>query len=154
MLKILESKQEAFELIGLLAKQDFLQDFRIGATGSFMENTMKKSSSVDIVLKLKEDGDKDLIGSISLLRSINSFLGTHYHHKFNILWLDLLEKDENALLTYINSEGIAANPESVYMNVVDSLQWDSDSIKDEEDDEEDDEFEDDENDEIEIEVEE
>lgn len=135
MLKILESKQEALELLGLLVKQDFLQDFRVGATGTFMENSMKKSSSVDIVLKLKEDGDKDLIGSISLLRSIHSFLGTHYHHKFNIMWLDLLEKDENSLVKYINSEGMEVNPESVYINVVDSLQWESDSVENDEDDE-------------------
>lgn len=132
MLKILESKQEAIELVENLAKQDFLQEFHVGATGSFMENTMKKSSSVDIVLKLREDGDKDLIGSISLLKSIHNYLSTYYHHKFNVLWLDLLVKDDEHLVEYVMAEGMEPNPESVYTNVVDSLKWEGASEEDEE----------------------
>lgn len=147
MLKIVETKQEAIELVVHLAKQDFLQDFRVGATGAFMENTMKKSSSVDIVLKLKEDGDEDLIGSISLLRSIKNYLGTYYHNKFNILWLDLLSKEEESLIEFVQSEGLEANPESVYTNVVDSLKWGSED-EDEDFEDSDDEEDTDEGDEI------
>lgn len=139
MLKIVENGQEAVEIIANLAEQSFMKDFQVGLTGSFVKGTHKKASSIDIVLKLKSEGEKHLVGNMALTNKILNFLGGYYHHKFNIMWLDLLAKDEEDIVSFIQEEGVEANPESVYTNVVEDLQWVLD--EDEEDNDEDEDLE-------------
>ena len=50
-----------------------------------------------------------------------------------IIWLDLLEADEEALLKFIGTEGVENNPESAYTNIVGEVRWVEDDEEDNED---------------------
>lgn len=139
MLKFLQNKEEVLDMIHELSTCSELSDFKIGATGSFMTNENKKTSPVDIVLKLNDSdededsdfgtADKSKIGSIEIIDFIQRYISEQYSNKINIIWFDLIEEDETSLLNYVKSHGIEANPESVYTNIVEHLYW-ADDIKD------------------------
>lgn len=123
MLKFLENSDEVLDFLEVLAEQDTMKDFRIGVSGSYAEGLNKKNSAIDIVLKLKDGGDKSLIGSFEIINYIHSFMEDVYSNKVCIYWLDLLEKDETVLLDYMSKNGYEANPESAYTNLVGSAKW-------------------------------
>ena len=79
--------------------------------------------SIDIVLKLRDGEDKDLVGSLTIASAIHRYMTASYSNKIKIIWLDLLEKDEESLLDYVAEEGIEANPESAYTNMVADVRW-------------------------------
>ena len=75
MLKFLQSRDEVVDLIHTLAEAPALQSFRIGVAGSYLTGLNKKGSPIDIVLKLKEGQNKDLISL-----GLNPIEGSRYQH--------------------------------------------------------------------------
>lgn len=123
MLKFLENRDEVVDLVHSLSEQPEVSSFKLGVTGSYVTGQNKKNSSIDIVLKLRDGEDKDLVGSLTIASAIHRYMTASYSNKIKIIWLDLLEKDEESLLDYVAEEGIEANPESAYTNMVADVRW-------------------------------
>lgn len=133
MLKFLQNSDEVVELLHSLSACPELESFRVGFAGSFANGVNKKASPIDIVLKLKDDGNESEVGSLDINYFIASFMESAYSNKYHILWLDLLEKDELDIIDFMRNEGVEANPESVYTNIVAEVHW-IDEDEDSEDD--------------------
>lgn len=131
MLKFLQDQSEVLDMLTELHENSLFSDFRIGVAGSYAVGNNKAGSSIDLVLKLKDGCDKDKIGSLSIIDSIHSVIKDDYSNKLQVIWLDLLEKDEEKLLEFMRTQGIELNPESAYTNIVEHVSW-----VDEEDEEE------------------
>ena len=123
MLKFLENRDEVVDLVHSLSEQPEVSSFKLGVTGSYVTGQNKKNSSIDIVLKLRDGEDKDLIGSLNIAFAIHRYMEASYSNKIKIIWLDLLEKDEESLLNYVAEDGIEVNPESAYTNIVADVRW-------------------------------
>ena len=133
MLKFLENRDEVVDLVHTLSERPELKDFKLGVAGSYVTGLNKKASAIDIVLKLREGCNKDLIGDLDISFYIHQHIATAYSNKIKVIWLDLLETDEEALLKFMATEGVEANPESAYTNIVGDIRW-----VDEDDDDDDD----------------
>lgn len=123
MLKFLESRDEVVDLAHFLSEQPQLSSFRVGVAGSYVTAMNKKNSAIDIILKLKDGENKDLIGDMDISYYIHETISKSYSNKIQIIWLDLLETDEEALLKFIGVEGVENNPESAYTNIVGEVRW-------------------------------
>lgn len=144
MLKFLENRDEALDLVHSLSEQAQLKSFKLGVAGSYVTALNKKSSPIDIVLKLRDGENKDLIGDLDICAFIHNTVAQSYSNKIQIIWLDLLETDEEALLKFIGFEGIENNPESAYTNIVGDVRW-VDEDEDTDMDDEDEDYDEDEN---------
>lgn len=133
MLKFLQTFDEALDLINELAEKPELSSFEVGLTGSYATYMNKKSSPIDIVLKLKEGMDETLIGSMEIVELIHNATKNLYSNKLQIIWLDLLEKDEEDMISYAQRHGMEANPISAYTNIVESIKWSDDHSGDSDD---------------------
>lgn len=123
MVKFLENSDEVLDFLQALSEETLLKDFKVGVSGSFARGENKKGSAIDIVLKLKENGDKSLIGSLSVISFIHRYMQDIYSNKICIYWLDLLEKDEVSLIDYMKKNGYEANPISAYTNLIENVKW-------------------------------
>lgn len=135
MLKFLENRDEVVDLIHTLSEQPELKSFKLGVAGSYVTGLNKKNSAIDIVLKLKDGENRDLIGDLDISFYIHQNIALAYSNKIKIIWLDLLEQDEESLLEFIGAEGVENNPESAYTNIVGDVRWvdeDEDDCNDEE----------------------
>lgn len=133
MLKFLENRDEVVDLLHYLSENTLLSSFKLGVAGSYAEGLNKKSSPIDIVLKLREGEDKSLIGNLDVSYQIHRLMHNVYSNKVQIIWLDLLEKDEEGLLNFVRTHGVEANPESAYTNIVEAVHWVEDGDEDSED---------------------
>ena len=135
MLKFLQNRDEVVDMAHTLAEMPVLSPFKVCVAGSYVTGLNKKASSIDIVLKLRDGMDRDLIGSVSVVESIHRATVDVYSNKIQVIWLDLLEKDEENLLDFQRKYGMEANPESAYTNIVEQVRWTDESdeeISDEE----------------------
>ena len=132
MKKFLETRDEVVELVHSLSERPELKPFKLGVAGSYVTGLNKKASPIDIVLKLREGESKDWVGSLVISRYIHRDMEEVYSNKIRIIWLDLLEKDEEDLLDFVATNGFEANPESAYTNIVGEIRW-VDEVEDEED---------------------
>ena len=133
MLKFLENRDEVVDLVHTVAEQPEMSSFKVGVAGSYVTSLNKKGSAIDIILKLKDGADKDLIGDLGINYFVRDHLARAYSNKIHIIWLDLLEADEEALLKFIGTEGVENNPESAYTNIVGEVRWVEDDEEDDED---------------------
>jgi hypothetical protein len=123
MKKFLETRDEVVELVHSLSERPELKPFKLGVAGSYVTGLNKKASPIDIVLKLREGESKDWVGSLVISRYIHRDMEDVYSNKIRIIWLDLLEKDEEELLDFVATNGFEANPESAYTNIVGEIRW-------------------------------
>lgn len=130
MLKFLQNRDEALDLAHSLADCPELSAFEVGIAGSYVTGLNKKASAIDIVLKLKDGEDKNLIGDLDISFYIHQYMAPIYSNKIKIIWLDLLEKDEESLLEFMAEEGVEHNPESAYTNIVGDICWVNDDDSD------------------------
>lgn len=133
MLKFLETRDEVVDLVHTVAEQPEMSSFKVGVAGSYVTSQNKKGSAIDIILKLKDGADKDLIGDLGINYFVRDHIARAYSNKIHIIWLDLLEADEEALLKFIGTEGVENNPESAYTNIVGEVRWVEDDEEDDED---------------------
>lgn len=134
MLKFLENRDEVVDLVHSLSERPELKDFKLGVAGSYVTGLNKKASAIDIILKLRDGSNKDLVGDLDISFYIHQYMAASYSNKIKIIWLDLLESDEEALLKFMASEGVEANPESAYTNIVGDIRWvDEDTDAEDED---------------------
>ena len=133
MLKFLETRDEVVDLVHSVAEQPEMSSFKVGVAGSYVTSQNKKGSAIDIILKLKDGADKDLIGDLGINYFVRDYIARAYSNKIHIIWLDLLEADEEALLKFIGTEGVENNPESAYTNIVGEVRWVEDDEEDDED---------------------
>lgn len=133
MLKFLETRDEVVDLVHTVAEQPEMSSFKVGVAGSYVTSLNKKGSAIDIILKLKDGADKDLIGDLGINYFVRDHIARAYSNKIHIIWLDLLEADEEALLKFIGTEGVENNPESAYTNIVGEVRWVEDDEEDDED---------------------
>lgn len=138
MLKFLETRDEVVDLLHYLSDNTLLSSFKLGVAGSYAAGDNKKSSPIDIVLKLRDGENKDLVGSFEVAYQVHRLMDSVYSNKIHIIWLDLLEKDEESLLNFVRIQGVEVNPESAYTNIVEGVYWidtDTDEDGDEDEDE-------------------
>ena len=133
MLKFLEDRDEALDLVHNLADCPELKSFRLGLAGSYVTGLNKKASAIDIVLKLKDGENKELIGDLDTSYYIHQYMAKSYSNKIKVIWLDMLEKDDESLLEFMAEEGVEHNPESAYTNIVGEILWIDEDDSDEDD---------------------
>jgi len=113
-------------MIGTLRKQLTLQDimkvlkpvaennrdFKIGVAGSFATGRNKRNSDIDIVI----DGDSTNIDLEENIRNL-------FNVETDILWVDLLKKEDKELDEIAVKYDLPINDESVYKTVMKEVQW-------------------------------
>lgn len=133
MKRVVENVAEALDLADWLQKQEGMEGFKIGVVGSYLsEAKVSDSKKVDLVIKARTEEDEELVGSMLVLGAIEEYLGKKYKNKHTVIWLDLLEKDEEALLEFTTEMCIEPNPESAYGSVVEKVRWADDKEQEEE----------------------
>ena len=124
MRKIIESPVEAEKLVThLITELDLESKFKVGLAGSYVRDEHKASSKIDLVLKARNQEGLVLVGKWVMIDQITEFMVSNYHNKYNIIWLDLLEKDTEKTLEYMRDNGMELNPECVYTNIVEEVKW-------------------------------
>ena len=89
MLKFLENRDEVVDLVHTLSERPELKDFKLGVAGSYVTGLNKKASAIDIVLKLREGCNKDLIGDLDISFYIHQHIATAYSNKINGLFSEI-----------------------------------------------------------------
>jgi hypothetical protein len=81
MLKFLENRDEVVDLVHNMSEQPEFSSFKMGVAGSYVTGMNKKNSAIDIVLKLRDGQDKDLIGSLAICSAIHRYMDASYSNK-------------------------------------------------------------------------
>lgn len=101
------------EIISILKKvYNSYDNIRLGIAGSYANNTAKSDSDVDIVI----DGDSNHIEIMEYIKGL-------FNIPVDILWLDLLKKDDEELDAFAVSNGLPKNEHSVYKTVLKEVRW-------------------------------
>ena len=74
MLKFLETRDEVVDLVHTVAEQPEMSSFKVGVAGSYVTSQNKKGSAIDIILKLKDGADKDLIGDLGINYFVRDYI--------------------------------------------------------------------------------
>ena len=85
MLKFLETRDEVVDLVHTVAEQPEMSSFKVGVAGSYVTSQNKKGSAIDIILKLKDGADKDLIGDLSINYFVRDHIARAYSNKIHIV---------------------------------------------------------------------
>lgn len=96
-------------LSGVYDKYD---NIKLGIAGSYANNTVRKSSDLDVVI----DGD-------SMRLEIMDYIKSLFDIKVDVLWVDLLKKEDEELDSFALSIGLPVNEHSVYKTIMHEVKW-------------------------------
>lgn len=85
---------------------------RIGLAGSYANNSATVNSDIDVVI----DGD-------SMRMDIAEYIKNLFNVPVDILWLELLKKDDEELDRFALSVGLPENEYSVYKTIKREVEW-------------------------------
>lgn len=85
---------------------------RLGLAGSYGNDTAKTDSDIDVVI----DGDSKRIEIADYIKGLFSI-------PVDVLWLDLLKKDDEELDSFAVSLGLPKNEHSVYKTIINEVKW-------------------------------
>ena len=85
---------------------------RIGLAGSYANNSATANSDIDVVI----DGD-------SMRMDIAEHIKNLFNVPVDILWLELLKKDDEELDKFALSVGLPENEYSVYKTIKREVEW-------------------------------
>lgn len=85
---------------------------RIGLAGSYANNSATADSDIDVVI----DGD-------SMRMDVAEYIKNLFNIPVDILWLELLKKDDEELDEFALSIGVPKNEYSVYKTIAREVEW-------------------------------
>ena len=85
---------------------------RIGIAGSYANDTAHAGSDLDVVL----EGDSMHVEIMEYIKSLFSI-------PVDVLWVDLLKKDDEEMDSFAISNGLPKNEHSVYKTVMREVKW-------------------------------
>lgn len=87
-------------------------DVRVGVSGSYANDTARDNSDIDVVI----DGD-------SMRMEVEQYIRRLFNMPVDVLWLELLEEEDQKLDKLALSIGIPKNEYSVYKTVLKEVKW-------------------------------
>lgn len=87
-------------------------NIKLGVAGSFANGTQQESSDIDIVI----DGDSTRIDIMQYIKSL-------FDIAVDILWVDLMRKEDEDLDRFALENNLPINQYSVYKTVMQEVKW-------------------------------
>ena len=87
-------------------------NIRLGIAGSYAKNTQKPSSDIDIVI----EGDSMRVDIMEYIKSL-------FDITVDVLWVDLMKKEDDELDRFATENGLPINKYSVYKTVMQEVRW-------------------------------
>lgn len=87
-------------------------NIRLGIAGSYANGTQKPSSDIDVVI----DGDSMRVDIMQYIKSL-------FDITVDVLWVDLLKKEDEELDKFAIENGLGVNEYSVYKTVMQEVKW-------------------------------
>ena len=87
-------------------------NIRLGIAGSYANNTQKPSSDIDIVI----EGDSMRVDIMEYIKSL-------FDITVDVLWVDLMKKEDDELDQFAAENGLPINKYSVYKTVMQEVRW-------------------------------
>ncbi len=87
-------------------------NIRLGIAGSYANGTQNLSSDIDIVI----DGDSMQVDIMEYIKSL-------FKVTVDVLWLDLMKKEDEELDKFAVENGLPINEYSAYKTVMQEVKW-------------------------------
>lgn len=87
-------------------------NIRLGIAGSYANDTQKLSSDIDIVI----EGDSMRVDIMEYIKSL-------FDITVNVLWVDLMKKEDEELDRFAVENGLSVNKYSAYKTVMQEVRW-------------------------------
>ncbi|MCM1127047.1 MAG: nucleotidyltransferase domain-containing protein [Lachnospiraceae bacterium] len=87
-------------------------NIRLGIAGSYANSTQKPSSDIDIVI----EGDSMRVDIMEYIKSL-------FDITVDVLWVDLMKKEDDELDRFAIENGLPINKYSVYKTVMQEVRW-------------------------------
>lgn len=87
-------------------------NIRLGIAGSYANNTQNPSSDIDIVI----EGDSMRVDIMEYIKSL-------FDITVDVLWVDLMKKEDDELDRFAVENGLPINKYSVYKTVMQEVRW-------------------------------
>lgn len=87
-------------------------NIKLGIAGSYANNTQKPSSDIDIVI----EGDSMRVDIMEYIKSL-------FDITVDVLWVDLMKKEDDELDRFAVENGLPVNKYSVYKTVMQEVRW-------------------------------
>lgn len=101
------------EIIAIL-KQVYnkYDNIKLGIAGSYANDTQQASSDIDVVI----EGDSMRIDIMEYIKSL-------FDISVDVLWVDLMKKEDDELDRFAIENGLPINKYSVYKTVMQEVRW-------------------------------
>lgn len=87
-------------------------NIKLGIAGSYVNNNANEDSDIDVVI----EGDSMQVEIMDYIKSL-------FHTTVDILWLDLMKKEDDELDLFAAENELPINPYSVYKTVIKEVHW-------------------------------
>lgn len=87
-------------------------NIRLGIAGSYANGTQRENSDIDVVI----DGD-------SMRVEIMEYIKGLFEVAVDVLWLDLMKKEDDELDKFALENGLPVNQYSSYKTVIQEVKW-------------------------------
>mgnify|MGYP001069471086 CR=1 FL=1 len=87
-------------------------NIRLGIAGSYVNDTQQSSSDIDVVI----DGDSMRVDIMDYIKSL-------FDITVDVLWVDLMKKEDDELDRFAVENGLPINKYSAYKTVMREVRW-------------------------------
>lgn len=87
-------------------------NIRLGIAGSYVNDTQQSSSDIDVVI----DGDSMRVDIMDYIKSL-------FDITVDVLWVDLMKKEDDELDRFALENGLPINKYSAYKTVMREVRW-------------------------------
>lgn len=87
-------------------------NIRLGIAGSYVNDTQQSSSDIDVVI----DGDSMRVDIMDYIKSL-------FDITVDVLWVDLMKKEDDELDRFAVENGLPINKYSAYKTVMQEVRW-------------------------------
>lgn len=91
---------------------DKYDNIKLGIAGSYANGTQNEKSDIDIVI----DGDSMRVDIMEYIKSL-------FTMAVDILWIDLMKKEDDELDSFASANGLPINQYSAYKTVMQEVRW-------------------------------
>lgn len=101
------------DIIGIL-KQVYSKydNIKLGIAGSYANNTQNTSSDIDVVI----EGDSMRVDIVDYIKSL-------FDITVDVLWVDLMKKEDEALDRFAKENRLPINKYSAYKTIMQEVRW-------------------------------
>ena len=87
-------------------------NIKLGIAGSYANDTQNSSSDIDVVI----EGDSMRVDIMEYIKSL-------FNITVDVLWVDLMKKEDDALDRFAVENGLPINKYSAYKTVMQEVRW-------------------------------